>query len=43
VRALGAAASAVTVELGRRMAVKATGAAPAAPAPDAAGDPITAD
>jgi putative oxidoreductase len=41
--ALGAAASAVTVELGRRTAVKAAGPAPAAPAPDTAGDPITAD
>jgi putative oxidoreductase len=41
--ALGAAASALTVELGRRTANKAVGAGPATPPPDTAGDPVTAD
>ena len=40
--ALGAAASALTVELGRRSADKATGGSPATP-PVTAGDPVTAD
>jgi putative oxidoreductase len=41
--ALGAAASTLTIELGRRTADKAVGPAPATPPPDTAGDPVTAD
>ena len=41
--ALRAAASALTVELGRRTANTAVGAGPATPPPDTAGDPITAN